>query len=217
MKKEFFLEPAGLNGREMYGFSWLEHVTAIPSPLLVVTTYKDNGKTNATMQSWTTFTNDNGVFYCIFASVNKGGHMYKSIKQTNSLVINFPDKDNFLKCHATIANNGYDNDEIELSGLTAERASTVNAPRIKECFLNLECEYAWEKETYEGSGGVVMCVKVVNAVMDEEHYNAQKLGRYGDTGYLYNIHSPMNPESFKEEDTYVGVIRKLATYDELNR
>lgn len=48
-----------------------------------------------------------------------------------------------------------------------------------------------------------MCVKIVNIVMDEEYYNEQKKGRYGDMGYLYNIHSPVNPENVKNEDTYV--------------
>ena len=55
MKKEFSHVPETIDEKELYGFSWMEHVTAIPSPLLVVTSYKENGKTNATMQSWSTF------------------------------------------------------------------------------------------------------------------------------------------------------------------
>lgn len=216
MKKEINIEPSCFEGKEMYGFDWKEHVTAIPSPLVVVTTYKANGKTNATMQSWLTFSNEDG-FYCIFSSVNKYGHMYSSVKEKKALVINFPSADNYMKCHSTIMNNRYEEDEIQIAGLTAEAASTVHAPRIGECFLNLECEYVWEKELFPNSNHVVMCVKVLNVVMDEAHYNAQKLGRYGDTGYLYNIHSPINPETGKEEETCVGIVRKFATYEALEK
>ncbi|MBO5209591.1 MAG: flavin reductase [Lachnospiraceae bacterium] len=214
MKKEFKNCPACFEGKELYGFDWKEHVVAIPSPLVVVTSYKANGKTNATLQSWLTFSNSDG-FYCIFADVSKYGHMYQSIKEQKSLVINFPSADIYPKCYSTIANNQYDDAEIEMAGLTAEEASTVHAPRIKECFLNLECEYVWEKELTPDSYHIVMCVKVINVVMDEEYYNEQKKGRYGNTGYLYNIHSPANPETGKEEDTYLGILKKIKRYREL--
>lgn len=49
MKKEFINCPSCFEGQEMYGFDWKEHVVAIPAPLVVVTSYKANGKTNATM------------------------------------------------------------------------------------------------------------------------------------------------------------------------
>nr|WP_317283020.1 flavin reductase family protein [uncultured Sellimonas sp.] len=214
MKREFDICPKTIDESKLYGFSWMEHVMAIPSPLVVVTSYKDNGMPNATMQSWVTFTGEEG-YYCIFSSVNKHGHMYSSIKSTKQCVINFPSKNEFLKCMRTIDNNGYDNDEIALSGLTVETASKVNAPKIKECFLNLECEYMWEKELKPEGNHVVMCVKIINICMDEEYYNEQKKGRYGNTGYLYNIHSPKNPETGKTEETCVGIIQKYATYDKL--
>ncbi|MGN1031207.1 MAG: flavin reductase [Butyricicoccaceae bacterium] len=214
MKKEFDQCPAVINEAELYGFSWMEHVMAIPSPLVVVTSYKENGMPNATMQSWCTFTGENG-YYCLFASVNKHGHMYTSINKTKQLVINFPSKDIFIQCMKTIEHNEYEDDEIAMSGLTAEQASKVNAPRIRECFLNLECEYVWERELLPNSSHVVLCVKVVNVCMDEAHYNADKNGRYGDTGYLYNIHSPRNPDTGKTEETCVGIMQKYSTYDKL--
>lgn len=216
MKKEFRDCPACLEGQELYGFDWKEHVLALPFPLVVVTTYKNNGKTNATMQSWLTFSSSDGL-YCIFADVNKYGHMYSTIKEKKALVINFPSADVYMKCYSTIQNNQYEDDEIQIAGLTAEDGSLVNAPRIKECFLNLECEYVWEKELSPDSYHMVMCVKVVNVVMDEDYYNEQKKGRYGDTGYLYNIHSPRNPENGKREDTCIGILEKYATYAELDK
>lgn len=135
MKKEFSICPDTIDEHELYGFAWEEFVTAVPTPLVVVSTYKPNGKTNATMQSWVTFVSDKDGFYCIFGSVHKKKHMYESIQHTKYLVVNFPSAVNFMKCMDTIQNNGYDDDEIALSALTSERATKVNAPRIKECFL----------------------------------------------------------------------------------
>ena len=198
MKNEYYTIPESLKNIDFYGFSWIDFVTSIPSPLFVVTTYKSNGKPNACLQSWATFVED----FCIMASVNKNKHMYKSIKETNELVINFPSKEICPKCFETIKNNGFDADEITESGLTAEKAKMVNAPRIKECFLNLECKYLWEKENEEGSDHVVMCVKIINVSMDTEYYDEKIKGRYGKTGYIYNILNPTNPETGKRKVTF---------------
>lgn len=51
--------------------------------------------------------------------------------------------------------------------------------------------------------------------MDEKLFDEEVGGRYGDNGYLYNIHSPQNPKTGKEYETCVGVMKKLATYSEL--
>jgi flavin reductase (DIM6/NTAB) family NADH-FMN oxidoreductase RutF len=204
MKKEFSTLPETMKNKEFYGSSWIDFVTSIPSPLFLVTGYKSNGKPNACLQSWSTFSGE----YCIMASVNKNGHMYKSIKETGELVINFPSVDIFPKCANTIKNNDYEEDEITKSGLTVEKATIVNAPKIKECFLNLECRYLWEKEIFEGNDHVVMCVKIIKVEMDTQYYNEKTKGRYGETGYIYNIHNPMNPDTGEEDGDSIGIIEK---------
>ena len=196
MKKEYSNIPSSMANMETYGFSWMDFVTAIPSPLFVVTTYKSNGKENACLQSWACFNGDNNGFYAILSSVNKAGHLYKSIKETKEAVLNFPSLHWYNKCSDTIKNNGFDNDEITVSGMTAEQASIVNAPLIKECFLNLECRYLWEREIIEGSSHVLICLEVINIHADENALDEKLQGRYGDSGYLYNVHYPINPENF---------------------
>ena len=121
----------------------------------------------------------------------------------------------FIKCYATIENNDYDKDEITASGLTVIPASKVNAPMINECFLNLECELEWTKEIVHGGDHYVFCAKIIGIHMDEEHYNTEKLGRYGETGYLYNIHRPINPDNGDSLETQIGIIQMYATYDKL--
>jgi flavin reductase (DIM6/NTAB) family NADH-FMN oxidoreductase RutF len=209
MKKEYAAKPRSMETMESWGFSWMEFVTAIPAPLFVVTTYKDNGKPNACLQSWACFNGDKNGFFAILSAVNKGRHLYKTLKETGVCVLNFPSADIYDRCTDTIKNNGWETDEIAESGLTAEPATTVNAPRIRECFLALECEYAWEKELTEGSGHALVCLRVKNICMEEDRLDETKLGRYGKTGYLYNIHHPLHPDTYagKGHD-YVAVLEK---------
>lgn len=209
MKKEYSGIPDAMKKMETYGFSWMDFVTAIPSPLFVVTSYKSNGKPNACLQSWACFTGDPDGFYAILSAVNIHGHLYQTIKEKGVAVINFPSDDIYDKCMDTIENNGYDNDEITLSGLTAEPATMIDAPRIQECFLNLECRFLWEKPKKEGSDHVLMLLEVVNVCADERYLDENNLGRYGNTGFLYNVHYPINPESFagKSHD-WIAVLMK---------
>ncbi len=216
MKIEMNRTPNCFLDQQMYGFDWKEYVLAIPAPLVVVSTYKSDGKTNATMQSWITFANGDG-FYCIFGEVNKQKHMYATLRERGGCVINFPSADIYMKCYNTIKHNRQEDDEIRMADLTAEPASMVDAPRIKECFLNLECEYVWEKELKPGANSVVMCVKVINVIMEEAFMDENKQGRYGDTGYLYNVHSPTNPLTGEVSETYVATLKKFATNEELEK
>ena len=54
-----------------FGFNWKEFVMTVPSPLLLLTTYKSNGLPNACMQSWATFTcaNKGDGYYAILAVI----------------------------------------------------------------------------------------------------------------------------------------------------
>lgn len=212
MKKQFNRIPDFMADREWWGFDWFEHVTAIPAPLALVTGYKENGLSNGTMQSWFCFSNENG-FFCIFGSVNKSTHMYDIARKKGCLVINFPDASNIDKCMLTIENNNYDADELTAAGLHFRKGAKVDAPVVDECFLSLECEVVWEKQLFEGSYHVALCVKIVNVWMDEKRYG-EKNGRYGKKGYLYNVHSPINPENGKSDgESGYAVLNVLTTAD----
>ena len=212
MKYSYSEMPEGMKGTygefsKNFGFSWKEFVMTVPSPMFLVTTYKSDGLPNACMQSWATFTSaDHGNgFYALLASVNKGGHMYQSIKETGCAVINFFSAEHHAACMATIRNNGSDTDEITASGLTAEKAEWVGAPLVKECFTNLECRYVWEKEIVEGDDHVIMCLEVIGAHIDEEHL----ADRTGENGLLYNIHYQTDPEHVgRTAHDYAAVLTK---------
>lgn len=215
MKKEYIATPKAMLNMETYGFSWMDFVTAIPSPLFVVTSYKSNDKPNACLQSWACFSGGRKGFYAILTNVYKEGHMYKSIRDTGVCVLNFPSEDAYDNCYNTISNNQWEADEITASGLTPEPAATVNAPRIKECFLALESRYLWEREITEGSSHVVLCLEIVSICMDEAYLDESAQGRYGESGYLYNIHYPVNPETYngKAHDS-IAVLKKIRDMSE---
>jgi len=199
MKKEFSARPETITDeycKACGGFSWIDFVLGMPSLVFLVTGWKPNGKENACLQSWAAFagggTDD---FICVMSKVYKGGHMYKSLKKTGACVLNFPSSDVYDRCIKTIGNNGFETDEITAAGLTAEPAAKVNAPRIRECFLNIECEFLWEHRLCRGSRDVTVAVRAVNICMDSDRYDQGKLGRYGKTGYMYQIDQPINPET----------------------
>ena len=215
MKKQYCKLPKSMSDMEMYGFHWMEFVAQVPSPLYIITSYKNNGLTNACMQSWTTFTGGKNGFYAIVSAVSKYGHLYQTIHEKNEAVINFMSADIYDKCMATIRHNQFDADEISAAGLTAVPADTVNAPMIDECFMNLECKFRWEKEIADGDDYVLMCLEIVNIHIDERHLDETDLGRTGKTGLLYNIHHPIDPENFGgTAHDYIGVIEKIRDYAE---
>jgi len=206
MKKEYYEAPPSMTAMETYGFSWIDFVTAIPSPLLVATNYKTNGKPNACFQSWACF---NGK-HAILSNVNTNGHFYRAVHETGVTVLNFPNAEIYEKCAATIANNDYNDDEISKSGLTVEPAKRIYAPRIKECFMCLECRFVWEKAIVEGDNHVLMCLEIINVAVDEKNLDENGIGRYGESGFILNLHHPIDPQTFtgKARD-YVGVVHKL--------
>ena len=112
MKKSYSEMPESLKGSyadvsRAWGFCWKEFVMTVPSPMFLVTTYKANGLTNACMQSWSAFTSaDHGKgYYAILGSVNKGGHLYSTLKEKQEAVINFFSADYYNACMATIRHN----------------------------------------------------------------------------------------------------------------
>lgn len=215
MKRKYSSLPKSISNMEMYVFHWMEFVTQIPSPLFIITSYKSNGLTNACMQSWTTFTGGKNGFYAIVSAVSKYGHLYQTLHETKAAVINFMSEDIYDKCMTTIRHNQFDDDEIATAGLTAVKSDMVNAPMIEECFINLECNFKWEKEISEGDDYVLMCLEIVNVHIDEHHLDENDLGRTGKTGILYNIHHPINPEQFSgTAHDYLGVIEKIRDYAE---
>ena len=209
MKLEFKECPEAVDQARLFGFKgWQEYVAAVPSPLAAVTGYKSNGKENVTMQSWCAVHGDR----VLFMSVERGSHMYGILRERGAAVVNFPTADTFNRCMRSIEHNDWDEDEIAACGLTAEAGGEVDAPRIAECPLSLECRVLWEHEAGPGSSDVTVCMRIVNLAVEPGLIRA---GRYGGEGYLYNIRSRGDPETGERLGPEAGVIESLGGYDRL--
>jgi flavin reductase (DIM6/NTAB) family NADH-FMN oxidoreductase RutF len=194
--------------------SWVEFVTAIPQAISVVTTYKENDIPNACPQAWTLYSGDGAGYYIIF-SIMKRTHTYTNILRNKEFVFNFPTASLFRKCMDTIRQTSEDVDEITTCGLTVEPAKVVHAPRIKECFVNIECRLGWHRPLHKDSFHYVFAGEVVHVAIDSEKAKLNSNGRYGDNGYIYNIHSPTDPTTGQQEPDKVGKIVPICDMDEL--
>lgn len=65
--------------------------------------------------------------------------------------------------------------------------------------MNLECKYLWEYDLKESDRHVLICLEIVNVMIDENYLNENIQGRYGKQGLIYNIHYPINPENFNRK------------------
>lgn len=160
------------------------------------------------MQSWASFTTgDKGTrFFAILSSVNKNGHLYRTIMENECAVINFMSADLYDSSMETIKNNQFEVDEILESGLTSVPADKVNAPMVEECFMNLECRFCWEKEIVPSDDHVIICLEIVNVHIDENHLG----NRVEEKGILYNIHHPINPKKYNgKAHDYVGIVKPI--------
>jgi flavin reductase (DIM6/NTAB) family NADH-FMN oxidoreductase RutF len=182
-------------------FSWMEFVAVAPQPLYVITTYKENDVPNACFHSWG-FWASNWAGYLSLFTLNTGNHTYRNIQRNKAWCINYPSAAYEKQCFATIELRDDAIDEITGAGFTVERAQKVHAPRIAECFMNLECEYLWEKELFPEH--VLVAGKAVNLAIDEKAGNMGARERFDKFPLMYNIHEPLHLDSGESQDSVIG-------------
>lgn len=148
MKLELPLQPPADIKEQWEGqfsvFSWYSFIVGAPLPIFIVTTLKENGLANAQLNAWGMLIGS-GKEPKFIMQILKDSDTYRLIRKNREFVINYPSlklKTQFMK---TITHFAHDTDEITASGLTAEKASVVAAPRVKECFAHLECRLDWIK------------------------------------------------------------------------
>jgi flavin reductase (DIM6/NTAB) family NADH-FMN oxidoreductase RutF len=192
-------------GRQFKIFSWVEYVSAIPQTISAITTWKANRIPNACLQAWTMYSGDADGYYVILSIMNDT-HTSKNMLTERDFVVNFPGMDEFPRCYQTIRNNADEIDEITASGLTVEPSQVVNAPRIKECFLNLECRLDWHRPSHDGSYWHLFAGEVIHVGIEGKCAQGGTYGRYGSCGFIYNIHSPIDPATGVQDDAMVGTL-----------
>ncbi len=173
-------------------FSWLEYVITVSNPIFLVTTRKANGAANANLHSWGFLVGEGEHYSSLLALLNTT-HTYANILREGEWCLNFPSVELLPQCSATIACNGPDNDEIADSGLTIEAAQTVQAPRIAECAINVECKLAWHRPLHEGSVWHLFVGRVQHVAMDESAMVVTPEQRIANLELMYNVRGMVNP------------------------
>lgn len=173
-------------------FSWLEYVVTVPNPMFIVTTRKANGAPNANLQSWGLLIGEKGNYSSLLALLDSS-HTYENILREREWCVCFPSFPHYRQCFETIRLNGPDNDEITASGFTVESPRCVQAPRIAECLLNLECRLEWHRPLYENSPWHLFAGRVIHLGMDAEAMALDPVERMRALGLMYNVRGTLDP------------------------
>ncbi len=175
-------------------FSWLDYVVTIPNVISLVTTRKANGAPNACLHAWGMLLGDRDNYTSLLA-MHDYFHTYANIVREGEWCVNFPSLELYPQSFETIHVNHPHNDEITDASLTVEASKMVQAPRIGECAVNLECKLEWHRPLHEGSSWVLVAGKVVHVAMDDTVMGTDPAERMGAMRLMFNIRGLINPVS----------------------
>jgi flavin reductase (DIM6/NTAB) family NADH-FMN oxidoreductase RutF len=173
-------------------FSWLEYIVTVPNPIFIVTTRKANGAPNANLQSWGLLIGEKGNYSSLVALLDNS-HTYGNILREAEWCVCFPSFQHYHQCFETIRLNETDNDEITSSGFTVELPASVQAPRIAECSINLECRLEWHHPLYENSHWHLFTGRVSHLAVDESVMVPDPVERLQKLALIYNVRSTVHP------------------------
>jgi flavin reductase (DIM6/NTAB) family NADH-FMN oxidoreductase RutF len=133
-----------------------------PVPVVMVTCADSEGKANIITLAWAGTINSEPPMLSI--SVRKERYSYELIKKKGQFAVNLTTRDLVRATDLCGVKSGRDMDKFELTGLTAQKASIIDVPIIKESPVSLECVV---EETLELGSHDVFISKIV-AVQAEE-------------------------------------------------
>lgn len=134
----------------------------VPQPVLIITTYDENGSANAMNAAWGGMYDEYKVMICLSTEHKTTQNILKS----NEFVINFPSSKYAAEAdYFGIETGNKVSDKIERAGLTIEKSEFVNAPVIKEFPIALDCKCLSIQEVDEGT--TIVIASIVNASIDE--------------------------------------------------
>ncbi len=193
-------------------FSHLEFACGVPSVLFLITTLKENGKPNACLHAWSTFSGDGGGFFAIMPGLMQGTHTYRNILRDKEFCVNFLSADYYDRCIKTIEQNSEDTDEFSVGGFTPEPAVTVKAPRIKEAFMSYECTLESTTDL-SGKGINAMIIgRVRHAAVDSEHHKMTEI--CGKNGFMFNVHCPKDAQTGEGSQSALTQLQTVRLIDE---
>ena len=131
-------------------------------PLILVTTLGSKGLPNVAPKTQATDVGRRERYFAFVCTLQH--HTYQNVKANKEFVVNYPSPELIGKVSAA-AQRAEDSDEIALAGLTSIPSLVVKPPRIKECYLHLECKLLEIKDLEDSS---LILGKVVARSADKE-------------------------------------------------
>ena len=209
--KEFPGYFKSLYPEEFQLFSHFETTAAVPGPLFAITTWKENGKPNVCLHSWSCFHGDKTAFFAVMGNLYQHTHTYANILRERCFCVNFLPISCYGRLTETIFHNEYDSDEFQTGGFALEEARTIHAPVIREAFLTMECTLR-DVQDLSGTGMAAMVIGEVQHMSVEEDYAQGYAKRYGEEGFMMLVPSPQNLVTGEADLSAIGTV-KIEKYD----
>ena len=209
--KEFPGYFKSLYPEEFQLFSHFETTAAVPGPLFAITTWKENGKPNVCLHSWSCFHGDKTAFFAVMGNLYQHTHTYANILRERCFCVNFLPISCYDRLTETIFHNEYDSDEFQTGDFTLEDARTIHAPVIREAFLTMECTLR-DVQDLSGAGMAAMVIGEVEHMSVEEEYAQGYAKRYGEEGFMMLVPSPQNLVTGEPDLSAIGTV-KIEKYD----
>lgn len=131
-------------------------------PVLMVATYNADGSVNVMNAAWGTMQSRNHVALVL----SESHKTVKNIKERKAFTVSIADAAHVVEAdYFGVESGNRVPDKFARSGLTADKAETVDAPVINEFPICLECEFIEYQDNEYGCGVIG---KVVNVVADEK-------------------------------------------------
>lgn len=209
--KEFPGYFKSLYPEEFQLFSHFETTAAVPGALFAITTWKENGKPNVCLHSWSCFHGDKTAFFAVMGNLYQHTHTYANILRERCFCINFLPVSCYDRLTETIFHNEYDSDEFQTGGFALEEARTIHAPVIREAFLTMECTLR-DVQDLSGAGMAAMVIGEVQHMSVEEDYAQGYAKRYGKEGFMMLVPSPQDLVTGEPDLSAIGTV-KIEKYD----
>lgn len=209
--KEFPGYFKSLYPEEFQLFSHFETTAAVPGPLFAITTWKENGKPNVCLHSWSCFHGDKTAFFAVMGNLYQHTHTYANILREKCFCINFLPVSCYDRLTETIFHNDYDSNEFQTGDFILEEARTIHAPVIREAFLTMECTLR-DVQDLSGAGMAAMVIGEVQHMSVEEDYAQGYAKRYGEEGFMMLVPSPQDLVTGEPDLSAIGTV-KIEKYD----
>ena len=209
--KEFPGYFKSLYPEEFQLFSHFETTAAVPGALFAITTWKENGKPNVCLHSWSCFHGDKTAFFAVMGNLYQHTHTFQNIQREGCFCVNFLPISCYGRLTETIFHNDYDSDEFQTGDFILEEARTIHAPVIREAFLTMECTLR-DVQDLSGAGMAAMVIGEVQHMSVEEDYAQGYAKRYGKEGFMMLVPSPQDLVTGEPDLSAIGTV-KIEKYD----